>query len=104
MHSSRMRTVRSSSHLLGRGVSALVHAGIHPLGLGLDTPMPGPGHPMPGPGHPLALGLDTPPDLGLDSPPVDRMTDRCKNITFPQLHLWMVFTSDIRLESHLADR
>ena len=29
MHSSGMRTVRSCSRLLGRGVSASVHAGIH---------------------------------------------------------------------------
>ena len=38
MHSSRMRTARSSSRLLG--VSASVHAGIHlfPPGLGLNTP------------------------------------------------------------------
>ena len=45
MHSSGMRTVRSSTRLLGGG-SASVHAGIHPMGLGLDTP--------------LGLGLDTP--------------------------------------------
>ena len=42
MHSSRMRTDRSSSRLLGVGgeeVSASVHAGIHtPPGLGLETP------------------------------------------------------------------
>ena len=38
MHSSRMHTARSNSHLLG-GVSASVHAGIHPPGLGLDTPL-----------------------------------------------------------------
>ena len=52
MHSSRIRTARSSSRLLGRGVSASVHAGIHPLGLGLDTP--------------LVLGLKPPPGVGLD--------------------------------------
>ena len=49
MHSSRMRTVRCSSRLLGE-VSAQVHAGIH-----------------------------------THTPPVDRMTDRCKNIALPQL-------------------
>ena len=48
MHSSRMRTARSSSRLLGEGVSASVHAGIHTrprvwawrpsLGVGLETP------------------------------------------------------------------
>ena len=39
MHSSRMRFARSSSHLLG--VSASVHAGIHPhQGVGLEIPPP----------------------------------------------------------------
>ena len=36
MHSSRMRTARTSSHR-GRG-SASVHAGIHPQGVGLEIP------------------------------------------------------------------
>ena len=36
MHSSRMRTARSSSRLQG-GVPASVHAGIHPLGVDLET-------------------------------------------------------------------
>ena len=71
MHSSRMRTVRSSSRLLG-GLSASVHAGIQ--------------SPILGPGHPPDLGVDTPwadtPGLGLDTSPVNRKTDRCKNITF----------------------
>ena len=40
MHSSRMRTARSSSRLQG-GVPASVHAGIHPLGVDLETPPPG---------------------------------------------------------------
>ena len=49
-------------------VSASVHAGIHPLGLGpsgvgLDTPLRyGPGH-SPGQTPPLGLGLHTWPDL-----------------------------------------
>ena len=47
MHSSRMRTVRSSSRLLGGGMSASVHAGIHT-------------HTWPGPGHPPGLGLEAP--------------------------------------------
>ena len=71
MHSSRMRTARSSSRLLGG--SASVHAGIHtpppPEGLDLD---------------PQDVGLDTPlarpPNLpfgpGPRHPPVIRMTDR----------------------------
>ena len=85
MHSSRMRTVRSSSRLLG-GVSASVHAGIHtpPLCLGLDTRPPRQTPPEPGPGppgqNPPGLGLDppqadTPPGLGLETPPVERILD-----------------------------
>ena len=52
MHSSRMRTARSSSRLLGEG------------GVCWDTaPQPGPGHPLSG------VGLD-PPGVGhLDTPP-----------------------------------
>ena len=73
-----MRTVRSSSRLLGWGGVCLpqcmlgyTHPGPwtgHPLGLGLDTPRPGPDTPRawawtplwadtpkPGPGHPLGL-------------------------------------------------
>ena len=99
------------------GVSASVHTGIHPPGpgpghppglawtppgLGLDTPQAWPGHPLAWAWtSPLGLGLDTPVGLGLDTPrawawttprgqtplSVDRMTDRCKNITFPQLRL-----------------
>ena len=38
MHSSRMRTARSSSRLLGGGGSASVHVGIPP-GVGLETPL-----------------------------------------------------------------
>ena len=77
-----------------------------PQAWGLDTPLGVAWTPLgPGPGHPwawawtpptrpitlpLGLGLDIPParpstsplDLGLDTPAVNRMTDRCKNITF----------------------
>ena len=105
MHSSRMCTTRSSSRLVGGG-AASVHAGIHPLGPGTPwvwawtSPHPDPQPPpwvwawIPPPDPPtslLGLGLDTQPcpdpptfplDLGLDIPPVDRMTDRCKNTTF----------------------
>ena len=52
-------------------MSTSVHAGIHPPGMGLDTPAAWaclPGHP-----YPLGLGLDTPwadpLGLGLDTPP-----------------------------------
>ena len=97
MHSSRMRTARSSSQ-----VFSSVHAGIHPLGVGLETP--------------LGVGLEIPPGVSLETrpgqtpqfppgcgpgnlqgllgyhlqcmlgyhTPMNRMTDRCKNITLPQ--------------------
>ena len=56
MHSSRMHTTRSW------GGAASVHAGIHPLGMGLETP-PGVGLETPfpgcGPGDPLGVGLET---------------------------------------------
>ena len=55
MHSSRMRTARSSS-CRPRGGSALVNAGIHTsLGVGLETP--------------LGVGLETPPRYGPGDPP-----------------------------------
>ena len=59
IHSSRMRTVCSSSRLQGGGVSASVHAGkhIHPL-WGLDTPSLG-----------LGLGLKTPSQAWAWTPP-----------------------------------
>ena len=69
MHSSRMRTVRSSSRLL-RG-SASVHAGI-----------PSPGC---GPGDPPSVGLETPgqtPQLPLD---VGLETPQARPLNFP---LW----------------
>ena len=114
MHSSRMRTVCSSSRLLGGGeggvcLSAWWHThprawvwtppglGLDPLGMGLNprrqTPQPtlGPGptppradpQPPPGPGprHPPQTP-NLPPGPGPRHPPVNRMTDRCKNITF----------------------
>ena len=73
------------------GVSASVHAGIHPPGLGLDTP------PGVGLDSPPGVGLDTPwPDpptsplglgLGLDTPPlwIEFLTHASENITLPQL-------------------
>ena len=88
MHSSKMRTARSSSRMLGRGGSASVHAGILPPGVGLDILQarpppnlsPGCGSRPPGqtpqlppgcgPRHsprqtpqlpPLGVGLETPP-------------------------------------------
>ena len=71
------------------------------LGLGVDTPLPRawawtpPFPPGPVLGQPPPPG-QTPPGLILDSLPVDRMTDRCKNITFPLLRLRTVITSKLR--------
>ena len=59
-----MHTACSSSCLLG--VSASVHAGIHPLGLGLDPP--GLDLDTPATSHNLTLGL------GLDSPSARPLT------------------------------
>ena len=71
MHSSRMRTVRSSGRLLG-GV-------------------------CPGGGVSAREGVHPSMHWGRHPPPVDRMTDRCKNITFPQLRLRTVIMSGLHL-------
>ena len=79
MHSSRMRTVRSSSRLSG-GRSASVHT--TPRSRPPWTRHPRSRHP-PGSRHPPRSrppGPVTSPRPG--TPPVDRMTDTCKNITF----------------------
>ena len=72
MHSSRMRTIRNSSRLLG---GCLVLGGV-----------PAPGG-VPGPGGCLLRGGDwcwgvVSQHALRQTPPVNRMTDRCKNITF----------------------
>ena len=106
MHSSRMRTAHSSSRQPGG--SAYVHAGIHSPGCWPGDP------PWCGPGTPPGLGLETSwvwawrparhagihplGDLqGMlgyhPSPPVNTITDTCKNITFPQLRLRTVKTA-----------
>ena len=96
---------------MGGGGSASVHAGIHPPGVGLETPRCGPGDPpgvdletplarplnFPpgcGPGDPPGQTPQLPPGYGSEDPPaarhagmpppMNRMTDRCKNITLPQ--------------------
>ena len=69
MHSSRMHTVRSSSRLLGEG-------GVCPGGSVQGKGMGG----LPGGVYPSM-------HWGRYPLAVDRMTDRCKNITFPQLRL-----------------
>ena len=103
VHSSRMHTIHSSSRLLGGWVSVLVHAGIHPLRLGLDNPLglgldtrkvwTPPGRPPnlllgSGPRHSPARPPNLPPEHGLGHPPWTKfLTHDCKNITFPQLRL-----------------
>ena len=77
MHSSRMRTARSSSR---------------PGGLHQAPPGPDP----PGPGTPP--GTRHPPGSGPPPPPVNRITDTCKNITFPQLRLWAVIKSESKAD------
>ena len=121
MHSSRTRTIRTSTHLGGGDVCLSACWDTHPLGLGLDTPWawdwtppwawawtpPGPGH-SPWPGHPL--GLDTsplgrPPGPGPGHRPkwawtwtlplwTEFLTHACENITFPQLRLRTVMKSE----------
>ena len=80
MHSSRMRAVRSSSHVyrsmhwaggcLHRGVSAKRGMLREVSAWGVS-----------------AQGVCIPACTGAAPPPVDRMTDGCKNITLPQLHV-----------------
>ena len=135
MHSSRMHSTHSSSHQLER--SASVHVGIHPLGVGLETPQVWAWRPHRcEPGDPTGVSLENhqvwacrpplarplnaplwvwswkparhagiptiprrparhagmPPAryAGIPPPPVNRITDACKNITFPQLRLLAV--------------
>ena len=69
MHSSRMRTVRSSRRLLEGGCLPQCILGYTPPWVWTWTPPPpvlGLDPPGPGPGHPL--GRHTPPGLGLDTP------------------------------------
>ena len=107
MHSSRMHTARSSSHHRGGGVGLDQIPLNFPLGVGLETckacwdqtpsrtrlpwhqaslrtSAPRTRHP-PGPGTPqnqAPPGTRHPPDQ--PHPPVNRITDTCKNITLTQ--------------------
>ena len=70
LHSSRMRTVRSSSRLLGGGVSISVHAGIPPQAWAWrppsgQTPQPPPGY---GPGDTSQPDPPQPPGYGPRDP------------------------------------
>ena len=83
MHSNRMRTARS---LMYRGVSLDRDppAGQRPPPLDRDTPLLD--------RHPTDRNLPW-----TETPAVNRITDKCKNITFPQLRLRAVKT--VRLNS-----
>ena len=87
MHSSRMRTVRSSSHVYpsihyvyprmhwaeGGCVYPRMHwAGVSPQGWCLPRGVSAKGGCLPGGYIPACIGADT--------PPVNRMTDRCKTL------------------------
>ena len=118
MHSSRMRTGRNSSRLLG-GVylsacwdtllSPPPCLGLDPLGIGLDPPLwawtPPLGRPSPlglglgldtpparPPTSPLGLGLDTPLGLGLDTPWLDPPTSRVRLLlgTHTRHSVWLL--------------
>ena len=92
MHSSRMRPARFNGHLYWGGVvypgrcvqgvcvQEAVCLGVCPWGC--TPPRPRGRHPF----APLHVGIHSPPIACWDThnPPVNRMTDRCKNITFPQ--------------------
>ena len=93
MHSSRMRTARSSSHLPVWGGGLPQCMLVYPLGVGLETPLgvsletplgvglETPSRPDPSI-SPLGVGLETPqarplnipPGYGPGDPPVDRQT------------------------------
>ena len=74
MHSSRMRTARSSNRRGG---------GCGCLSVCWDTP------PRYGPGDPPRVDLETPLGVGLETPwsrhPLCGQTDTCKNLTLTQL-------------------
>ena len=78
MHSSRMRTARSSGRL-GGCLHQAPPRSRHPLGA--DTPPPS-RHPQTR--HPPQEQTAPPPQPSRH-PPVHRMTDACENITLPQL-------------------
>ena len=92
MHPSRMRTVHSSSHVYrsmhwagGVSISACTGRGgcLHRGGVCQEGSAQG-GVCLGG--GCLPRGVCIPACTGA-APPVDRMTDRCKNITLPQLHV-----------------
>ena len=84
MHSSRMRTARSltvsrSRSIRQGGGMCATHTPRHACPLLPHTPPPA----MHAPCHTHPLPHTPPPAMHI--PPVNRITDRCKNITLPQL-------------------
>ena len=81
MHSSRMRTGRSSSRLLGGVCLSACWDRSTPPGVGLETPVPDPLT------SPLGVGLETPGQT--PQPPcwvwAEFLTHASENITLPQL-------------------
>ena len=99
MHSSRMRTARNSSspgslHQTPprAGTPCHRHRPEQAPPLGADPPGPD----LPGPGTPPSR---YPPGPG--PPPVNKITDTCKNITFPQLRLRAVIRPSFNHALHL---
>ena len=96
MHSSRMRTVRSSSHAMSIPACTGHCVSQHALGRGcVYLSMHWAGGCLPGdggvclgdvcPGESARKGAGVSQHALKQKPPMNRMTDRCKNITFPQL-------------------
>ena len=87
MHSSRMRTARSSSRLLEGSV--LIHAGIHPPSCGPRDPPPPSQTPQPppecGPRDPPTRPINLPLGVGLETP--HGQTDTCKKHNLRKLRL-----------------
>ena len=91
MHSSRMHTACSSGHPggspPGTPLEQIPPRTRHPLFPAYQAPLLGPGTPPPEQ-TPLP-----PRDPGPAPPPVNRITDACKNITLPQLRAVKIQTS-----------
>ena len=83
-----MCTIRCSGRL-GGGDVCLRDGGVCPGGVCLDAGV-----------HPQEPEVDTPPTQRTDTPPVNRITDRCKNLAFPQLLLRTVIKREISSEKY----
>ena len=81
MHSSRMCTVRNSSRLLSGG-----------------------GSPHTPPRAGTLPGTDTHPPLAEQTPPVNRITDTCKNIAFATLLRTVIMIRQIKFDQNMKGR